>query len=155
MKWVFMQPCTQFKLMLSLSTDRICNQSTTRGPSGTSCSNEIWGKTEKPQRIEPASVHTFYYKFPTFMFCFYYDAWWALTRSIVHTVSPPRAPWSLIVKRKEAIFREDFFFLWGFSIHARQKGKLTKCQQLNAEMHGQGSVWHHTPINITWGRTMS
>lgn len=26
------------------------------------------GKTEKPQRIDPTSLHTFYYKFPVFFF---------------------------------------------------------------------------------------
>lgn len=55
----------------------------------------------------------------------------------------------------EGSYFQRRLFLRGFSIHARQKGKLTKCQQLNAEMHGQGSLWHHTPVNITWGRTIS
>lgn len=75
MKWVFMQPCTQFKLLLSLSTDRICNQSPTQGPGGTRCSNEIRGKTQSPQRIEPTSLKTFY-KFSSFFSC---NSWWVLT----------------------------------------------------------------------------
>lgn len=112
MKWVFMLPCTQFKLMLSLSTDRICNQSPTQGPRGRAV---LMKSEEKQKRIEPTSLQTFYYKFSAF-FC---NAWWVLTRitrSTVSTVSPLGALWSLIAKRKR-------MFLWAFSFHARQKKK--------------------------------
>lgn len=105
MKWVFMQPCTQFKLMLSLSTDRIRNQSPTQGLGGRAVLMKSEGKTENPQRIEPTSLQTFYYKFSTLFFAILDEHWQESQEAAMYC----KSLWSLIAKRKESNVQRGFF----------------------------------------------
>lgn len=57
MKWVFMQACTQFKLKLSLSTDRISNQSTTHSPGGRAALMNLENRENRKASTKRAHAH--------------------------------------------------------------------------------------------------
>lgn len=146
-----MQPCTQFKLMLSLSTDRICNQSTTQAPWG----QAVLMKSEEKQKSlkeQNPRVHTFTISIQPFFF--FQQCLMSTDKNHKKQCSYSKSFESSVVLNSE--MEESYFQR---RVSGKKKSKLTKCQQLNAEMHGQGrlfnKLWHHTPINITWGRTES
>lgn len=162
-----MQPSAQFKLEQSLSTDGISNQSTTQARGAHAALMNLEGrkkrypKKKRQQKWSPPAVTHFttgssvclHFLKTTLQ---YQDkdhkTWYSYSRSSESSVA-------LNSKTGRKLFSERSFFwllLWGFSnILFRAKRKLTKRQQLNAEMWGRGSffnkLWHHILITATWG----
>jgi len=124
MKWVFMQQRTQFKLMLSLSTDRICNQSTTRGPRGQAVLMKSEGKRASKNRNPAVCPHLT--TFLTFFFLTMFDEHWqeaqeaqpAYSQSFERSVKPDSETEGSCVYRSLLFPRGSW---------QAEKRKLTKC----------------------------